>query len=183
MGDKVMFNKEEMDKVGKKKDEDLRIEEAEEPMVRVVVTQRAKEVAWPPPDEKRAVSPGDLTGKVRFGQSRRKLMELEVSQFKGSSSHQMRTNPFSAGGFQPGKMKAEERWRPAGQKTEPQVEVGPRCTLGRAMRFSRTASQTATQHTGCHQAQAEPEGRDGKHKRNLPMFKFLDSRGFHNYWQ
>merc|ERR1712209_78167 len=95
--DKVMFNKEEMDKVDKKKDEDLRIEEAEEPMVRVVVTQRAKEVAWPPPDEKRAVSPGDLTGKVRFGQSRRKLMELEVSQFKGSSSHQMRTNPFSAG--------------------------------------------------------------------------------------
>ena len=77
----------------------------------------------------------------------------QVSQFKGSSSHQMRTNPFSAGnhynndlgplwrswrswiscrlwwwglyhcpgGFQPGKMKAEERWRPAGQKTEPQV--------------------------------------------------------------
>ena len=77
--DKVMFNKEEMDKVDKKKDEDLRIEEVEEPMVRVVVTQRAKvrifqtfahphhggwqqpntqEVAWPPPDEKRAVSPG-----------------------------------------------------------------------------------------------------------------------------
>ena len=25
------------------------------------------------------------------------------------------------GGFQPGKMKAEERWRPAGQKKEPQV--------------------------------------------------------------
>merc|ERR1711962_30129 len=88
-----------------------------------------EEVAWPPPEEKRAVSPGDLTGKVRFGQSRRKLMEPEVSQFKGSSSHQMRTNPFSAGGFQPGKMKAEERWRPAGQKTEPQVEVGPRCPL------------------------------------------------------
>merc|ERR1712013_855503 len=102
--EEVMFNKEEMDKVmfnkdkvDTKKDEDLRVEEVEEPMVRVVVTQRAKEVAWPPPDEKRAISPGDLTGKVRFGQSRRKLMELEVSQFKGSSSHQMRTNPFSAG--------------------------------------------------------------------------------------
>merc|ERR1711936_389705 len=121
----------EMEKV-KKENGDVKNEEMgglEEPLVRIVVTQRAKEVAWPPPDEKRAVSPGDLTGKVRFGQSRRKLMELEVSQFKGSSSHQMRTNPFSAGGFQPGKMKAEERWRPAGQKTEPQVEVGPRCTL------------------------------------------------------
>ena len=40
--DKVMFNKEEMDKEDKKKDEDLRIEEVEEPMVKVVVTQRAK---------------------------------------------------------------------------------------------------------------------------------------------
>ena len=72
---------------------------------------------------------GDLTGKVRFGQSRRKLMELEVkspsnhitaivishsskclhyrhhyvhdkvAKFKGSSSHQMRSNPFSSGKF------------------------------------------------------------------------------------
>merc|ERR1712172_437254 len=95
-----------------KNNEDLEngeVEELEEPLVRVVVTQRAKEVAWPPPDEKRAISPGDLTGKVRFGQSRRKLMELEVAKFKGSSSHQMRTNPFSAGGFQPGKMKADKR--------------------------------------------------------------------------
>ena len=37
--------------------------------------------------------------------------------------------------------------------------------------------------SGCHQAQAEPEGRGGKHKRNLPMFKFLDTKGSHNYWQ
>merc|ERR1719151_42348 len=114
------------------KAEDLKngeVEELEEPLVRIVVTQRAKEVAWPPPDEKRAISPGDLTGKVRFGQSRRKLMELEVAKFKGSSSHQMRTSPFSTGGFQPGKMKADERWRPTTQKPEQQVEVGPRCTL------------------------------------------------------
>merc|ERR1719184_318634 len=123
---------EEREMEEKNDEEDLKngeVEELEEPLVRIVVTQRAKEVAWPPPDEKRAISPGDLTGKVRFGQSRRKLMELEVAKFKGSSSHQMRTSPFSAGGFQPGKMKADERWKPVTQKPEQQVEIGPRCTL------------------------------------------------------
>merc|ERR1711974_246501 len=57
------------------------------------------------------------------------VKNIRVAKFKGSSSHQMRTNPFSAGGFQPGKMKADERWRPVGQKPEQQVEIGPRCTL------------------------------------------------------
>ena len=83
------------------------------------------------------------------------MIYQQVAKFKGSSSHQMRTSPFStgksslwwwwwwwwwwwrwwrqwrwwrwgqwcrcAGGFQPGKMKADERWRPAAQKPEQQV--------------------------------------------------------------
>ena len=71
---------------------------------------------------------------------------FQVAQFKGSTSNQMRTGPFAAGdivnsiaphcigpsltshttagGFQPGKMKAEERWRPRGE--EQVQEAGPR---------------------------------------------------------
>merc|ERR1712179_87219 len=79
--------------------------------------RKVKEVSWPPVDQatkQEGVTSSNktlpnLSGTVFMGKDRRERMELEIQNFKGSTANYS-ANPFSKGGFQPGKMKAEQRW-------------------------------------------------------------------------
>eukprot|EP00092_Neocalanus_flemingeri_P032533 GFUD01035382.1.p1 GENE.GFUD01035382.1~~GFUD01035382.1.p1 ORF type:complete len:197 (+),score=85.51 GFUD01035382.1:81-671(+) len=84
-----------------------------------VITRNVKEVSWPPTEfqakEKEEINSiktlPNLSGIVHLGKGRRQKMDLELQNFQGSTAHYS-SNPFSKGGFQPNKMKAEERWKP-----------------------------------------------------------------------
>merc|ERR1712228_108696 len=76
-------------------------------------SENLKKVPWPPEEEKKATvakNLPNLSGKVHMGKERRQRMEQEIQNFQGSTVHYS-SNPFSQGGFKPGRMRADERWK------------------------------------------------------------------------
>jgi len=122
-------SEEELEDLDMEEEKEAIADRAEIPPINNGSSDTRNEVSWPPMDQtpKQEGVPSsnkplpNLSGTVFMGKDRRERMELEIQNFKGSTVNYS-SNPFSKGGFQPGKMRAEQRWKHQEEGSEAKTE-------------------------------------------------------------
>lgn len=99
-----------------------------------VTTNNAKEVSWPPAQQRAhsSVLP-NLKGTVPMGKARREMMDKEFEHVvQSTSQQQFSSHPFTRGGFHPTKIDANGMWSESVSKSlspAPQPDQTPKQTL------------------------------------------------------